>query len=578
MSDHWRMLKLFVLFSTMILLTAIIACGGSPAESETPDKQATGETKEAPAVATVDVATPVVVTGKLAPLPAGGKRGGELRSNANPGEPRDLDFMTAGPGTFLIVTAPVYSGMLRINPEDTNEIIGDLASTWEPSADGSSFIFHLREGIKWHDGTPFTSADVKATFDRALDPDFNSSRFANHVKKHVKQVDIIDENTVSFVKNSPGLLLLPTLASNFLMVVSKTAIDEDTLGEKANGTGPFKFVDWERDVALSYERNDDYFEDGLPFLDSRKILQISDRATLIGAMVSDQLDMWLFTPARPADLDRLKEQMGDKIKTVLYPNGVNQTFIMNTKRAPFDDIRVRRAVFLALDRQDYLDKVWRGQGVAGAVLDPAIYGDVAIPMEEVNKQPGIRQPKDEDIAEAKRLMAEAGFADGITLEDNECLGQNTAQGRLYVEVPIAQLRQVLNIDCKIVLQDRPSVFSRISEGDFSLYGHGNGVQFKDPDSIFGLIIAPSGGRNWGKWEHPDFTALYNEQVDSTDAARRRELHGEMQTFVYQVDTGHVPMTWNHANNVMRTYVNGWKSLGPWFDHNRMDRVWIDKGS
>jgi peptide/nickel transport system substrate-binding protein len=466
--------------------------------------------------------------------------------------------------------------MLRINPENTNEIIGDLASTWEPSADGSSFVFHLREGIKWHDGSPFTAHDVKATFDRALDPDFNSSRFANHVKKHVTRVDVIDDNTVSFVKKSPGLLLLPTLASNFLMVVSKKAIDEGSVGETSMGTGAFKFVNWERDLEINFERNPDYFEDGLPFLDNFKLLQISDRATLIGAMVSNQLDMWLYTPARPADVERLKEQMGDKIKAVLFPQGVNQTFIFNTKRKPFDDIKVRRAIFLALDRQDYLDKVWRGAGVAGAVLDPGLYGDVAMPLDEVNKMPGIRQPKDADIAEAKRLLKEAGFPNGFTLEDNECLGQNTAQGRLYTEVPIAQLRKALNIDCKIVLQDRPSVFSRIAEGDFTLYGHGNGVQFKDPDSIFGLIIAPGAGRNWGKWEHPDFTKMYSEQQDSTDAPRRRDLHMQMQQFVYDVDTGHVPMTWNHSTSVMRSYVQGWHSLGPWFDHNRMDRVWIDK--
>ena len=548
---HRRILKSLVPLSLILALVGIVACGGAAPAPQIVEKEVVREVpvervvekeviKEVPVEKIVEkevikevevekevviekivVATPApVATGKLAPLPAGGKYGGELISNSNPGEPRDLDFQSCGPGSCLVVAAPVYNGLLRINPENTNEIIGDLASTWEPSDDGLSFTFHLRDGINFHDGEPFTAADVKATFDRGLDPDFHSTRVERHIKKLIKQVDLIDDRTVRFVQNSPGLLLIPTLASNWMMVVPKHVLDEDALGEKAIGTGAFKFVKWDRDVELVYERNPDYFEEGLPFLDEFRILQINDRATLIGALVSEQLNMWLFTGARPTDIEKVQQQLGaDKVNAIPYPVGVNQTFIFNTQRPPFDDIRVRRAVFLALDRQDYLDKVWRGQGVAGAVLDPAIYGDVAIPLEEVNQMPGVRQPKDEDLAEAKRLMAEAGFPNGFKLEDNECLGQNTAQGRLYMEVPIAQLRTALNIDCDIVLQDRPSVFARVAEGDFTLYGHGSGVQFKDPDSIFGLIIAPNAGRNWGRWEHPEFTKLYNEQLNATDIDR-----------------------------------------------------------
>ena len=610
MAFQWRVLSSFVIFSLILVLSGVVACGGAAPAPQIVEKEVVREVpvekvvekeviREVPVEKIVEkevikevqvekevviekivIATPApVATGKLAPLPAGGKYGGELVRNSNPGEPRDLDFQSCGPGSCLITAAPVYNGLLRINPENTNEIIGDLASTWEPSDDGLSFTFRLREGIEFHDGVPFTAADVKATFDRGLDPDFHSTRVERHIKKLIKQVDLIDDRTVRFVQTSPGLLLIPTLASNWMMVVPKHVLDEDALGEKAIGTGAFKFVEWERDVELVYERNPDYFEEGLPFLDTLKILQINDRATIIGALVSDQLNMWLAAPPRPTDIEKVRQQLGDdKINAIPYPVGVNQTFIFNTQRPPFDDIRVRRAIFLALDRQDYLDKVWRGQGVAGAVLDPAIYGDVALSLEEVNQMPGVRQPKDQDLAEAKRLLAEAGFPDGFKLEDNECLGQNTAQGRLYMEVPIAQLRTALNIECDIVLQDRPSVFARVAEGDFTLYGHGSGVQFKDADSIFGLIIAPDAGRNWGRWEHPEFTKLYNEQLNAIDVDRRRELHLQMQKFVYEVDTGHVPMTWNHAVNLVRSEVKGWHSLGPWFEHNRMDRVWIDKGN
>ena len=204
---------------------------------------------------------------------------------------------------------------------------------------------------------PFTAADVKATFDRGLDPDFHSTRVERHIKKLIKQVDLIDDRTVRFVQNSPGLLLIPTLASNWMMVVPKHVLDEDALGEKAIGTGAFKFVKWERDVELVYERNPDYFEEGLPFLDTLKILQINDRATIVGALVSDQLNMWLAASPRPTDIEKVRQQLGDdKVTSIPYPVGVNQTFIFNTQRPPFDDIRVRRAIFLALDRQDYLNQ------------------------------------------------------------------------------------------------------------------------------------------------------------------------------------------------------------------------------
>jgi len=597
MGDQWRMLKFFVLFSMMIVLTGIIACGGSASEPKTVEKQVIVEkevNKEVPVEKIVEgevnkevpveiekivIATPVAVaTGKFAPLPAGAKYGGQLVRNTRPGQPRDLDFMSCGPGSCINQAAPVHNTLIRINPENTNELIGDLAINWEPGADGLSFIFQLRKGIKWHDGSPFTAADVKATFDRALDPDFNSTRVASHAKKLIKQVDLIDDNTVRFVQNGPGLLLIPTLGSAWFMIAQKNVLDEGALGEKSMGTGAFKFVKWERDVEFLYERNPDYFEDGLPFLDSMRMIQIGDRVTLTGAILSDQLGMWVYSPyARPSEIELIVGQLGeDKVNLIPFP-GTNQVLAMNTKRKPFDDIRVRRAVFLALDRQDFLDKVFRGQGLAGAVLDPGHYGDVALPLEEVNKMPGVRQPKDQDIAEAKRLLADAGFPDGFTLEDNECLGQTAGTFKDYIQVPIAQLRKALNIDCKILLQDRASVFARIADHDFTLYGGGGGVQFGDPDATFSLFYTPGAGRNWGEWEDPEFTKLYNEQLTSTDAARRRELHIQMQHFIYGGSTSTVSMSWDSRINLTRSYVKGWHPLGPWFEHARMDRVWIDKG-
>ena len=479
----------------------------------------------------------------------------------------------------MFAVAGIYNNLIRINPENTNELIGDLATHWETSSDGLSLKVFLREGVKFHDGMPFTSADVKATFDRALDPDENGSRFPRPVKSLIERVEILDEFTVRFVQKAPGLLLVTSLSSDWMKVVPKHLLDEEGgMENKAIGTGPFMFKSWDRDVQWEWERNPNYYEPGLPFLDSLINLQVADRAPLIAALATDQMSMWMNSPqARPSDAEEVIRQAGaENIVVSEFPLGIIHHFVMNVTVKPFDDPKVRRAIHLALDRQEYLDKVVEGLGIVGAVMDPQIYGDVSLPQADIESRPGIRQPKDEDIAKAKELMKEAGFAEGFKV-DGVCLAQNTEIGQLFMEIPMAQLKRTLGIECDVQPQDRAAVFAALPKGEFTLYGHSTGVQFKDPDSLFGFLWAEGAGRNWGQWTDPEFEKMYQEQLTSTDPVRRRELHVDLQNYLLDVDSGGaVPQVWWNALNIRRSYVKGWHPLGPHFDARRMDRVWFDK--
>ena len=210
------------------------------------------------------------------------------------------------------------------------------------------------------------------------------------------------------------------------------------------------------------------------------------------------------------------------------------------------------------------------------MMDPKVYGDVALSQSEIDNRPGMRQPKDQDIATAKALMADAGFPDGFKVE-GLCFAQNTEVGRLYMEIPMAQLKRTLGIECDLQLMDRAAVFAALPQGEFTLYGHSTGVMFRDPDALFGFLWAQDAGRNWGLWTTPEFQSLYEEQLTSTDPDRRRELFRQMEEYILDVDSGGaVPLVWWNALNVKRSYVKGWHPIGTHFDGRRQDRVWLEK--
>jgi len=280
-------------------------------------------------------------------------------------DPGRLDFHSESPLSVLQAVAGIYSGLLQYGPDDPDQWGPDLAERWQASADGLEYTFHLRRGVQWHDGQPFTAADVKASLDRVTSPEFRSPRCGTMLQPLVERTDMVDEHTVKIRLKLATPIFLPTLASAWCRIAAKHVLERDgdlTQPKSAIGTGPFKFKRYVRGNVIEWERNANYYNPKLPYLDGIKQFIIVERSPQVAAAN------------------------------------------MHHQKPPFDNPEVRRAVHLAVDRQEIYARAYEDAGVPCTILDPQVHPEYALPMEEVQQGPGCRQPKEQDIAEAKRLI------------------------------------------------------------------------------------------------------------------------------------------------------------------------------
>src|SRR4026208_2035157 len=332
--------------------------------------------------------------------------GGILAWSAAAG-PGRLGVHAESPLVVQQATAGVYSGLLQYDPDEPSKIIGDLAERWTASPDGKTYTFHLRKNVTWHDGQPFSSADVKASFDRVLNPQFKSPKCGAALKPMVASVEAVDPSTVEFKLKFAAAPFLPSVASAWCRVAAKHILAKygDLNAPEAQiGTGPFKFKKYERGSLIEWERNPDYFIKGLPYLDGVKQFILVAGPTQLAAAKASKVMMWAsWPPMRKTQDDQLQRARDD---VDIYQAPINTMFVifLNAAKAPFNNAGLRRAVNLAIDRQELVAKALEGAGVPCAMLDPKLVGDFALPLDEVNKAPGCRQPKDADVAEAKKLV------------------------------------------------------------------------------------------------------------------------------------------------------------------------------
>jgi peptide/nickel transport system substrate-binding protein len=382
------------------------------------------------------------------------------------GDPGRLDVHAESPLVVQQATAGIYSGLLQYDPDDPSKIIGDLAEKWTASPDGKTYTFHLRKNVKWHDGQPFSSADVKASFDRLLNPEFKSPKCGAALKPMVASVEAVDPNTVEFKLKFAAAPFVPSVASAWCRVAAKHILakyGDLNAAEAQVGTGPFKFKKYERGSVIEWEKNPSYFIPGLPYLDGVKQFILVGGPTQLAAAKASKVMLWdAWPPMRKTQADELGRARTD---VDIYQAPINTVFFvyLNAKKPPFDNPDMRRAVNLVIDRQDLVAKALEGAGVPCAILDPKLVGDFALPLDEVNKAPGCRQPKDADVAEAKKLV-EKHYPGGLDVEVAvRQVGNYVDRGQLV----ISQLRKI-GIRGTMKTHESAAGYAAFGKGDFTI--------------------------------------------------------------------------------------------------------------
>jgi peptide/nickel transport system substrate-binding protein len=490
------------------------------------------------------------------------------------GDPGRLDIHAESPLSVQQAVAGVYSGLLQADPDDPSKIAPDLAERWTSSADGKTYTFHLRQGVKWHDGQPFSSADVKATFDRVLNPNFQSPRCGSMLKPMVASVEATDPHTVQFRLKFPAAPFVAAVSSAWCRIAAKHVLDKHgdlTKPEAQIGTGPFKFKRYERGSVVEWEKNKDYFIQGLPYLDGVKQFILVGGPTQLAAAKAGRIHLWdTWPPLRKTEADELKRARGDEIE--ISQNSINTLALvyMHTQKPPFNNPDLRRAVNLAIDRQELVTKAFEGAGVPCALLDPKLVGDFALPLEEVQKLPGCRQPKDQDIAEAKRLV-EKHHPNGVDVEAAvRSVGGYVDRAQLV----LAQLRKV-GIRGTLKTYESAAGFAVYGKGDFTFIAiQDRAMVTSDPGDVFSLIYTSKAGSNWGRWSDSKVDELTDQGLRETSRDKRRQVYHELQRYLLTRDTTAVPVGWVEGFHFRDKRVRGYKMATTVYDNNTFMKVWL----
>jgi peptide/nickel transport system substrate-binding protein len=469
------------------------------------------------------------------------------------GDPGRLDIHAESPLSVQQAVAGVYSGLLHYDPDDPTKIAGDLAERWTVSSDSKTYTFHLRKGVRWHDGQPFSADDVKATFDRVLKPDFQSPRCGSMLKPMVASVEVVDPHTFQVRLKFPAAPFLSAVASAWCRIVAKHVLEKHgdlTKPDAQIGTGPFKFKRYERGSVIEWERNKDYFLQGLPYLDGVKQFVLVGVPTQLAAAKAGRIHIWdTWPPMKKTEADELKRARGDDVE--IYQDAINTIFLiyMHTQKPPFNNPDMRRAVNLAIDRQELVAKTLEGAGVPCALLDPKLVGHFALPLEEVNKLPGCRQPKDQDLAEAKRLVDRA-------------------------QLVLAQLRKV-GIRGTLKSYESAAGFAVYGKGDFTfITTQDRAMVTADPGDPFALIYATGAGSNWGKWSDKKVDELVDRGLKEVNGEKRGQIYHELQRYLLTQDTTAVSVGWVEGWFFRDKRVRNYKISPTVYDHNTFMKVWL----
>src|SRR5689334_2780715 len=290
-----------------------------------------------------------------------------------------------------------------------SSIVPDLATGWSWNEDGTALTLPLRQGVKWHDGRPFTAEDVKCTWDLLSGKSADKLRVNPRKSwyKNLEQVTTNGDYEVTFHLKRPQPAVLALLASGFSPVYPCHVPPRDMRSHPI-GTGPFKFVEFRPNEYIKLTRNPDYWKKGRPYLDGIEYTIIRNLLTAVLGFVAGKFDMTFSNSLTVPLLHDAKNQLPQAI-CELTPGSINRNLLINRDKPPFDNRDLRRAMALSLDRQAFIDIITEGQGDIGGVMQPAPAGLWGMPPEMLSTLPGYDPDVQKNRSEARQIMRTLGY-------------------------------------------------------------------------------------------------------------------------------------------------------------------------
>jgi peptide/nickel transport system substrate-binding protein len=452
-----------------------------------------------------------------------------------------------------------------------DSIVPDLATSWAWSDDGTKLAFKLRQGVRWHDGKPFTAEDVRCTFDLLLSTD--KLRRNPHAAwwSNVEKVTADSAFDVTFQLKSPQPALLALLASGYTPIYPCHVPVAD-MRRKPIGTGPFKLVEMKMNESIKLAKNTDYWKPGRPYLDGIEYSIIPDRSTRMLAFVAGKFDMTFPTDVSVPLLKNIRRD-SPKAKCTMRETGVSTNLIVNRDVPPFDDARIRRAMALTLDRRAFIDILNEGEGKMGGAMLPPPDGVWGLPPERLKTLIGYG-----DVAksreEARALMKQAGYGPDKRLKIKVST-RNIATFRDPAVILIDQLKQIY-IDGELEVIDTPVYYNRVFKKEYVVALNLSGSAVDDPDVTFFEGYACGSLRNYNNYCNPEMTKLFEAQSREIDQKKRLKMVWDIDVKL-QEDIARPIIAHGRAAGCWHPYVKGVTiHVNSIYNGWRFEDVWLDR--
>lgn len=506
------------------------------------------------------------------------KRGGTLRIS-NGGDPPDFDVHQTATYLTHFVGAPCYSTLLRVDVNDYNRLVPDLAEKWDIAADGKTVTFHLRDGVVFHNGMPLTAEDVVYSLERIRKPPRGIVSPRKGLLGNVEGMEARGPRTVVVHLMQPQADFLFLVGNPFNVIYPKKVVEPlDGQGQgmkrQVVGTGPFRLAQAVEGQLYELTRFDKYFG-AAPYLDKIQFFPIKGEIERGVALQGKRIDAcyWFANESVLATLHKVPGMTALRRPTPTFIN-----LIPNVQRKPFDDIRVREALSLALDRDAFIKTVGPLSGAffhsLGLMPPKSPYSLSPTKIKQFggyDTLPGLGGNVAANRQRAIALLEQAGVPKGFKVA---ILTRGDVPAFRDAAINIAAQLKTVGFDATVDVREAGAFYALESKGDFQMVAHSVAIGGSQPDQILGEGYTSFGGRNYGNWKDEALDNLYRQQSREPDQKRRAEFIRQFQLeFLkthYQIN-----LAWVGYGAAFANAVKGWVALPDLYANMQMDRIWLD---
>ncbi|MDB5636402.1 MAG: peptide transporter substrate-binding protein [Bradyrhizobium sp.] len=506
------------------------------------------------------------------------KRGGTLRlyHNDNPPSASLLEESTIA---SVAPFSAVFNNLVMFDPSKVHEsldsVIPDLAESWSWDSTNTKLTFKLRQGVKWHDGMPFTAKDVQCTW-RMLIGKSEASDFHRNPRKvwysKLQDVSINGDYEATFELSEPQPSLPVLLASAF-SVVYPCHVPQATMRTRPIGTGPFKFVEFKRGNSIRLVRNPDYWKKDRPYLDEITFRMIDSRATRMLAFATGEFDITFPADISVSLMRDVKARAPNAICEMIT-TGTFSNLMVNRVNPPFDNPDIRKAMSLAIDRKAFNTILMEGLALTGGAMLPKPAGEWGMPPEMVSSLMGYGPDTEKNIAEAQAIMQKLGYSETKPLPI-KIQTRNLPTYRDAAVIVADQLKKIY-ITGELDVLETPQWYARLARKDYTIGLNVTGVSVDDPD---GNIV-----ENYSCKSERNYTQYCNAEVDKLLAAQSRELDKDKRKkIVWDIerllvdDAARPTIISSVAANCWQPYVRNYTPHdNSQYNSLRFEEVWLDK--